>query len=148
MLARIRRHLAHRAKSCRSGTRRAKGRDAGDEFVEEDAELVDVGESRGRPAAELLVREVLRTSENDADLREVGISDGVADVVVSSYAFHHLDDGGKELAIDWSTIDEWCLALWQSAGRSSGAFSRTRKAVLALPSSSFGALRETLLQAG
>ncbi len=34
-----------------------------------------------------------------ADLREVGISDGVADVVVSSYAFHHLDDGGKELAL-------------------------------------------------
>ena len=59
-----------------------------------------------------------------------------------------LRDGGKELAIDWSTIDEWCLALWQSAGRSSEAFSRTREAVLGLPSSSFGALRETLLHAG
>ena len=34
-----------------------------------------------------------------ADLREVGIADSVADVVVSSYAFHHLDDGGKELAL-------------------------------------------------
>lgn len=34
-----------------------------------------------------------------ADLREVAIADDVADVVVSSYAFHHLDDFGKELAL-------------------------------------------------
>jgi ubiquinone/menaquinone biosynthesis C-methylase UbiE len=34
-----------------------------------------------------------------ADLREVPIVDGVADVVVSSYAFHHIDDGGKALAL-------------------------------------------------
>ncbi len=34
-----------------------------------------------------------------ADLREVPIADGVADVVVSSYAFHHIDDAGKALAL-------------------------------------------------
>ena len=34
-----------------------------------------------------------------ADLREVPIPDGVADIVVSSYAFHHIDDAGKALAL-------------------------------------------------
>lgn len=34
-----------------------------------------------------------------ADLREVPLPDESADVVVSSYAFHHLDDSGKELAL-------------------------------------------------
>lgn len=34
-----------------------------------------------------------------ADLREVAIPDGAADVIVSGYAFHHLDDPGKELAL-------------------------------------------------
>ena len=34
-----------------------------------------------------------------ADLREVPIPDGVVDVVVSSYAFHHIDDAGKALAL-------------------------------------------------
>lgn len=34
-----------------------------------------------------------------ADLRRVPIEDGAADVVVSSYAFHHLDNAGKELAL-------------------------------------------------
>ena len=34
-----------------------------------------------------------------ADLRELPIGDGIADVVVSSYAFHHIDDAGKALAL-------------------------------------------------
>jgi SAM-dependent methyltransferase len=34
-----------------------------------------------------------------ADLRELPLADASADVVVSSYAFHHLDDHGKELAL-------------------------------------------------
>lgn len=34
-----------------------------------------------------------------ADLREVPLEDASADVVVSSYAFHHLPDSGKELAL-------------------------------------------------
>jgi hypothetical protein len=57
-----------------------------------------------------------------------------------------LRGGGQELAIGWDTIDAWCLELWRSAGRNEDAFARTRAAVLALPSSGFGALRDTLLQ--
>jgi len=34
-----------------------------------------------------------------ADLRELPIADDVADVVISSYAFHHVDDAGKALAL-------------------------------------------------
>ena len=34
-----------------------------------------------------------------ADLREVPIPDAVADIVVSGYAFHHIDDAGKALAL-------------------------------------------------
>lgn len=34
-----------------------------------------------------------------ADLREVPLPDATADVVVSSYAFHHVDDPGKALAL-------------------------------------------------
>ena len=34
-----------------------------------------------------------------ADLREVPLEDASADVIVSSYAFHHLVDDGKELAL-------------------------------------------------
>ncbi|MBC7378826.1 MAG: hypothetical protein H7346_15485, partial [Burkholderiaceae bacterium] len=58
-----------------------------------------------------------------------------------------LCDGGRELAIGWDTIDTWCLDLWQSAGRSADAFARTRAAVLALPTSGLGALRDTLVHA-
>lgn len=34
-----------------------------------------------------------------ADLRQVPLPDATADVIVSGYAFHHLDDTGKELAL-------------------------------------------------
>lgn len=34
-----------------------------------------------------------------ADLREIPLPDDHADVAVSSYAFHHLDDAGKEIAL-------------------------------------------------
>jgi ubiquinone/menaquinone biosynthesis C-methylase UbiE len=34
-----------------------------------------------------------------ADLRELPLPDDIADVVVSSYAFHHVDDDGKALAL-------------------------------------------------
>lgn len=59
-----------------------------------------------------------------------------------------LRDGGKELAIDWNTVEEWCLQLWQGAGRTAADFARIRAAVLASPSSTFGALRESLLHKG
>jgi hypothetical protein len=56
-----------------------------------------------------------------------------------------LRDGGSELAIDWSTIGDWCAELWRSGGRSASACERARHAVLALPRTSFGSLRETLV---
>lgn len=56
-----------------------------------------------------------------------------------------LHDGGKELALDWDTIDPWCEDLWRTGGRSQHDFLRARKAVLALPTGGFDALRETLL---
>ncbi len=34
-----------------------------------------------------------------ADLRQLPIEDAAVDIVVSSYAFHHLDNAGKELAL-------------------------------------------------
>ena len=41
-------------------------------------------------------------------------------------------DGGKDLAINWDTIDLWAVALWQEAGRAS-AYPALRAAVLGLP---------------
>jgi 2-methylcitrate dehydratase PrpD len=55
-----------------------------------------------------------------------------------------LRDGGTELAIDWDSIGPWCEGLWDSAGRSAQQCAQAREAVLALPRSSFGALRTTL----
>lgn len=43
-----------------------------------------------------------------------------------------LRDGGKDLAIDWDTIDDWAGALWQEAGRAH-AYPALRAAVLGLP---------------
>ena len=43
-----------------------------------------------------------------------------------------LRDGGKDLAIDWDTIDHWAGALWQEAGRAP-AYPALRAAVLGLP---------------
>jgi len=57
-----------------------------------------------------------------------------------------LMDGGKNLAIDWDTIDEWSLDLWRSAGRAAENFSQVRGAVLDLPHTSFDALRDVLLE--
>ena len=56
-----------------------------------------------------------------------------------------LRDGGKELAIDWSTMDQWGLALWQAGGRSAADFARARDAVLALPGTGIAPLRAALL---
>jgi len=55
-----------------------------------------------------------------------------------------LRDGGGELAIDWTTIDMWAGALWSAGGRGPGACERARDAVLALPGTGFGALRDAL----
>lgn len=55
-----------------------------------------------------------------------------------------LRNGGKELAIDWNTIDAWCEDLWRAGGRTADAYARTRSAVLALPTTGFDALRDTL----
>lgn len=71
---------------------------------------------------------------------EIGLEGGVA-------VHGELRDGGKELAIGWDTIDDWSLALWQAGGRSAPELARARAAVLALPATGFGALRETLVQA-
>lgn len=38
-------------------------------------------------------------------------------------------DGGRELALDAGTIDEWALALWQEAGRSPAQYQAFRAAV-------------------
>lgn len=55
-----------------------------------------------------------------------------------------LRNGGSELAIDWTTIGDWCAQLWTSAGRSAAQCERARDAVLALPRVSFRSMRETL----
>ena len=59
-----------------------------------------------------------------------------------------LRDGGKDLAINWDTIDEWSLDLWKAGGRTADALARARSAVLALPEKGFDCLRETLLPPG
>ena len=55
--------------------------------------MLDRVEARARAAGRHNVECVV------ADLREVPLDDASADVVVSSYAFHHLRDEGKELAL-------------------------------------------------
>jgi 2-methylcitrate dehydratase PrpD len=55
-----------------------------------------------------------------------------------------LRNGGNELAIDWSTIGDWAKQLWTAGGRTAAASERAAAAVLALPGTSFAALRETL----
>lgn len=51
----------------------------------------------------LLERSRCHSDENirciRADLRDIPLPDSYADTIVSSYAFHHLDDAGKELAL-------------------------------------------------
>jgi hypothetical protein len=56
-----------------------------------------------------------------------------------------LRDGGKELAIDWDTIDAWSLELWRGAGRTAGELLTLRAAVMGLPNTGFDALRLALL---
>ncbi len=43
-----------------------------------------------------------------------------------------LRDGGKDLAINWDTVDPWAQALWKEAGRDS-SYPALRKAVIGLP---------------
>lgn len=59
-----------------------------------------------------------------------------------------LRDGGGELAIDWSTIDDWAGALWVSAGRDRGDCERAREAILALPGTGLGALFDAVSPPG
>ena len=55
-----------------------------------------------------------------------------------------LIDGGKELAIDASTIDPWALGLWQEAGRSDAQYRKFRAAVDGLEKGATRALLEAL----
>ena len=55
-----------------------------------------------------------------------------------------LIDGGKELAIDASTIDAWALGLWQEAGRTQVQYRKFRAAVDGLEKGSTKGLLETL----
>ena len=56
-------------------------------------------------------------------------------------AVDSLIDGGKALAIDAASIDEWALGLWKEAGRSEAQYRRFRAAVDSLE---HGAARELL----
>lgn len=55
-----------------------------------------------------------------------------------------LIDGGKALAIDAASIDEWALGLWQEAGRSETQYRRFRAAVDALERAPAKALFDSL----
>jgi len=56
-----------------------------------------------------------------------------------------LIDGGRELAIDASSIDEWALGLWREAGRSEAQYRAFRAAVDVLERGTARQLLETLL---
>lgn len=55
-----------------------------------------------------------------------------------------LRDGGRELAIEWDTIDAWTRELWEAAGRDAVACERARQAVVSLPHTPFAELRDAL----
>jgi len=55
-----------------------------------------------------------------------------------------LIDGGRELAIDAATIDDWALGLWLEAGRKEAQYRKFRAAVDGLEKGSTRALLETL----
>jgi 2-methylcitrate dehydratase PrpD len=55
-----------------------------------------------------------------------------------------LNDGGKALAIDATSIDEWALGLWQEAGRPEAQYRRFRAAVDALERAPAQALFDSL----
>ena len=55
-----------------------------------------------------------------------------------------LIDGGRELAIDVSTIDDWALALWREAGRTEVQYRKFRAAVDGLEEGSAPALLTSL----
>jgi 2-methylcitrate dehydratase PrpD len=55
-----------------------------------------------------------------------------------------LRDGGRELAIDWTSIGDWCAELWTAAGRGAAAAEGASAAVLALPRGRFVDLRQAL----
>jgi 2-methylcitrate dehydratase PrpD len=56
-----------------------------------------------------------------------------------------LIDGGRELAIDASSIDEWASGLWQEAGRTDAQYLRFREAVEQLEHAPAQRLMDTLL---
>ena len=58
-----------------------------------------------------------------------------------------LRDGGRELAIDWTTIGDWARDLWRQVGRSDAACAAAQQAVLDLPAGRFSDLRQALLVA-
>ena len=60
-----------------------------------------------------------RQAELDRVVREITLKGGRK--IVES-----LIDGGKELAIDSSTIDAWALDLWKEAGRTEAQYRKFR----------------------
>lgn len=59
-----------------------------------------------------------------------------------------LRDGGDQLTIDWSSIDAWCVPLWQHAGHTPAYGASLRQAVEALPQAGFDSLRAALIGQG
>ena len=55
-----------------------------------------------------------------------------------------LIDGGRELAIGESTIDEWALGLWREAGRTEAQYRNFRAAVDSLERGRASAFLDTL----
>jgi hypothetical protein len=55
-----------------------------------------------------------------------------------------LKNGGAQLAIDWSSIDEWAQDLWASGGRNLSSYSKTRDVIHNLYKLPFNDLKKSL----
>ena len=55
-----------------------------------------------------------------------------------------LINGGAELALDWTTVDEWAVGLWKEGGRNESQYQTFRKAVRDLEKGSAASLIATL----
>jgi len=55
-----------------------------------------------------------------------------------------LKNGGAQLAINWSSIDEWARDLWLSGGRTPSSYSKTRDVILDLHNLQLSDLKKSL----
>jgi 2-methylcitrate dehydratase PrpD len=55
-----------------------------------------------------------------------------------------LKNGGAQLAINWSSIDEWARDLWMSGGRTPSSYSKTRDVILDLHNLQLSDLKKSL----